>query len=297
MELVLLFALLGLGTGALIAGIALGVVLTYRGSGIINLATGAVAMVAGYAFWSLKTGFFFGLVLPTAAALAATLVVAPLVAGLSPDQLSLVNTLLASLVAGAVGVLAASLVQLDSSALPLQIVPALAAALLARFTSFGVACGAGLGIGMAQSLTYYASTQSWFPTDHGNPLPGVQQLLVFVIIVIAMFWRGASLPGRGELVEKRLPSVPLPERLGRPAATATLVCAVALVVLPYDFRQALINSLIGAIIVMSYVVITGYVGQISVVQWRSPAWPASPSPTWPPTRASASRSARSSRSP
>jgi branched-chain amino acid transport system permease protein len=41
---------------------------------------------------------------------------------------------------------------------------------------------------------------------------------------------------------------------------------VALVVLPYDFRQALINSLIGAIIVMSYVVITGYVGQISVVQ-------------------------------
>ena len=48
MDQVLLFALLGLGTGALIAGIALGVVLTYRGSGIINLAIGAVAMVAGY---------------------------------------------------------------------------------------------------------------------------------------------------------------------------------------------------------------------------------------------------------
>ena len=47
MEQVLLFVLLGLGGGALIAGIALGVVVTYRGSGIINLATGAVAMVAG----------------------------------------------------------------------------------------------------------------------------------------------------------------------------------------------------------------------------------------------------------
>src|SRR6266540_1114834 len=79
MQLILLFALLGLGTGALIAGIALGVVLTYRRSGIINLATGAVAMVAGYAFWSLKTGVFFGLALPTATALAATLVVAVLV--------------------------------------------------------------------------------------------------------------------------------------------------------------------------------------------------------------------------
>ena len=53
MEQVFLFVLLGLGGGALIAGIALGVVVTYRGSGIINLATGAVAMVAGYSFWSL----------------------------------------------------------------------------------------------------------------------------------------------------------------------------------------------------------------------------------------------------
>ena len=53
---ILLFALLGLGTGALIAGIAIGLVLTYRGSGVINLATGAIAMLAGYSYWSLKTG-------------------------------------------------------------------------------------------------------------------------------------------------------------------------------------------------------------------------------------------------
>ena len=70
----LLFAILGLGSGSLIAGIALGVVLTYRGSGIINLATGAVAMVAGYSYWSLKTGVY-GCDVPTAAALLVTLVV------------------------------------------------------------------------------------------------------------------------------------------------------------------------------------------------------------------------------
>jgi len=58
LDQVLLFALLGLGTGALIAGIALGVVLFYRGSGVINLATGAIAMLAGYSFWSLRTGTF-----------------------------------------------------------------------------------------------------------------------------------------------------------------------------------------------------------------------------------------------
>ena len=45
---IVLHAILGLGAGSLIAGIAIGIVLTYRGSGIINLSTGAVAMVAGY---------------------------------------------------------------------------------------------------------------------------------------------------------------------------------------------------------------------------------------------------------
>jgi branched-chain amino acid transport system permease protein len=370
MDVVLLFALLGLGTGALIAGIALGVVLTYRGSGIINLATGAVAMVAGYAFWALRTGFF-GFTLNDALSLLGALLVAALVsviielvafrplrtasplaklaaslgvlllaqaamvlsfgtnakpqpsilpestvpvlgvtvpvnrfilaglviviavvlaavyrwsrfglntraaaenevsamlAGLPPGELSMANTMLAGLVAGTVGVLAAPLILLDSITLPLQIVPALAAALFARFTSFGIACAAGLLIGMAQSLMYYASTQSWFPTDNGVALPGVQQLLVFVIIVIAMFWRGAGLPGRGELIDKRLPVVPVPERLTRTVLIAAAVCAVALVVFPYDFRQALTTSMIGAIILMSYVVITGYVGQLSVVQ-------------------------------
>ena len=58
MQDVLLFAALGLGAGALIASIALGVVLIYRGSGIINVATGAIAMLAAYIFWALRTDYF-----------------------------------------------------------------------------------------------------------------------------------------------------------------------------------------------------------------------------------------------
>ena len=53
---IVLFAILGLGAGSLIAGIAIGIVLSYRGSGIINLSTGAIAMLAGYCYWSLRTG-------------------------------------------------------------------------------------------------------------------------------------------------------------------------------------------------------------------------------------------------
>lgn len=50
MKDIVLFVLLGLGAGAVIGGIAMAVVITYRGSGIINLATGAISMVAAYSF-------------------------------------------------------------------------------------------------------------------------------------------------------------------------------------------------------------------------------------------------------
>jgi branched-chain amino acid transport system permease protein len=370
MQQVLLFVLLGLGSGALIAGIALAVVLTYRGSGVINLATGAVAMLSGYAYWSLKTGEYgtnfgtapalvitllftllvgaliefvafrplrnasplaklvsslgvllvaqasmllafgttqkpqpsilpsstvkvFGSVVPIDRLLLAGIVIAIAIAlaalyhfsrfglatraasenelnamlgGLSANELALGNTLLASVVAGAIGVLASSVTQLDTVSLPLQVVPALAAALLARLTSFGIACAAGLGIGILNSLIDYFSTKSWFPTDNGVPLPGVKELVAFLIIILAMYVRGATLPGRGELVEQGLPEVPRPGKLALPAIGFTLVCAVALIVLPFDFRQALINSLIGTVMALSLVVITGFVGQISVVQ-------------------------------
>jgi branched-chain amino acid transport system permease protein len=365
---ILLFSLLGLGSGALIAGIALGVVLTYRGSGIINLATGGMAMLAGYAFWALRVDLLHwstgpaliasllivmavgaltelvafrplrtaaplaklvsslgvllvlqasmllafgttaqpeptvlpqntvkvlgavipedrfiltGIVIVLAAVLTALYrftrfglatraasenEVIAMLGGLSPNRLSMLNTLLASLIAGGIGILAASITQLDTETLPLQIVPALAAALLAGFTSFGVACAAGIGLGIIGSLIQYATSLSWFPQSGGVALPGVYELVVFVLIVLFMYLRGASLPSRGELVEQRLPEAPRPRKLAVTAPAIAVVCAIALVVLPFDFREALVNSMIGTLIALSLVVITGFVGQISVLQ-------------------------------
>ena len=370
MNQVLLFLLLGLGTGATIAAIAVGIVVTYRGSGFINLAAGAIAMLAGFSFWALRTGELgFTLSTPPAVVLSYVFVIAisivielavfrplrsaaplaklvaslgvlltaqasmllafgtsqhpqptiipvrivrmldsavPLsvfvvsgivvaltailwalyrwtrfglatraasendvgarLAGLSPNELSLANTLLANLLLGTLGILAGSVAALDTTTLPFLVVPALAAALFARLTSFWIACLCGLGIGMMKSLIEYASTKSWFPTTQGLAVPGVKELLVFVLIVAAMFLRGASLPTRGELVEQRLPDVPRPKHSVKLAIPATALCAIALVVLPFDFRQALTNSLIGIVMALSLVVITGFVGQISVVQ-------------------------------
>ena len=371
MQNVILYAALGLGAGALTASIALGVVLIYRGSGVINVAVGAIAMIGAYLFWAFTTGYLgftlssapayvltlvcmaglgvlfelaifrplrntapvaklaaslglllvlqagaivvfgdttksahsilpsrtltiFGRVVPedrfwlagivivVAAVLAALYrwtpfglstraasenEVSAMLAGLSPSRLAVVNTVLACVVAGGLGVLVAPLVTLDAQTLAFAVVPALGAALLAGFTSFFIACFAGLAMGAIQWLIVYWQTQSWFPTDVGGaPVRGVYELFVFLVIVAALFLRGASLPGRGEIVEKRLPVVPRPERLLRSSTIAAAAGVVALIVFPYDFRQALINSLLGIIICLSLVVIIGFVGQISVVQ-------------------------------
>jgi len=368
-EQILLFIVLGLASGALIGGISLSVVLTYRGSGIINLATGAMAMLGGYAYWTLTAGKIASL--PMAAALPLSLLfvvacgalvefttfrplrnasplaklvsslgvlliaqssmllafgttpqpspqvlpqggftfdgsvvgwnvlilsgivlavtallwavykwtrfgiatraaseneAAAMLGGLNPARISLANTLLASLLAGVMGILAASVTQLDPETLPLQIIPALAAALIASFTSFWAATISAFGISILYSLIDYASAQTWWPQTDGVALPGVTDLLTFLIIIGVLFWRGARIPSRGEIVERRLPEAPRPQHLWRTAAIAAVVGVALLIVFPYDWRQALINTLIGAIMALSLVVITGYVGQISVIQ-------------------------------
>src|SRR5690606_12922089 len=119
------------------------------------------------------------------------------------------------------------------------------------FTSLWVACLAGFGIGIGQSLMTWVSTLSWFPTDKGNPMPGVQGLLTFLLLVFALSLRGASLPTRGELIEKRLPIAPRPRRLLRPSAALAVVGVVLLIVLPFSYRQALMLSLVGMVVCLS----------------------------------------------
>ena len=48
------FALLGLGLGALYALASQGLLVIYRGSGVLNFAQGAIGMVGAYVFWEMK---------------------------------------------------------------------------------------------------------------------------------------------------------------------------------------------------------------------------------------------------
>ncbi|HEY7325189.1 MAG TPA: ABC transporter permease [Streptosporangiaceae bacterium] len=367
----LAFVVLGIGSGGLISGLGMGVVLSYRGAGVINLAAGAIAMLAGFFFWSIRLGTFA--TIPALPAVLLTLLFAAVVGvlfdqllvrplrtatplakliaalgallalqaaavltfgpgprqqppvlptgnviiggapvpeynffvggillvitlalialyrwtrfgtatraaaenqthamlmGLSPAWLSLVNTVLMSVLMGVIGLLAASIADIDSTTLPLLIVPGLAAAIFGRFTSFGTTFVAGILIGVLESLLVYASTTSWFPNQGlpGIPIPGVEELLWFLILVVAMFVRGGKITARGDVVDRRLPRAPLPRHPVRSTLAYGAIAAAALPLLPAGFRGALVVSLITAILLLSLVIITGYLGQVSVVQ-------------------------------
>jgi branched-chain amino acid transport system permease protein len=371
-EEILAFLVLGIGSGALISGVGLGVVLSYRGAGVINLGTGCIAMLSGFGYWALRTGYF-GVTFSTVVSVIFTLIVAILLGllfefglvrllrrqtplaklvatlgflltaqatvilafgeearpqpsilpgstvtvfgeaipinrfwlfgillvitlifiglyrwtkfglgtraaseneanatlfGLSPNRLSLINTVLMAVTMGIVGLLAASVQEVDSQTLPLLVVPALAAAMFGRFTSFGVTFVAGVLIGMAESLLTYLSTLSWFPTDGGpgNPLPGVQELMIFIILVVAMFFRAGRIPGRGDVIDRRLPPAPPPKTPLLNTVKWGLPAVLFMWLFPYGFREGLITSLISGVSLLSLVVIAGYVGQLSVVQ-------------------------------
>ncbi|MDX6626147.1 MAG: hypothetical protein QOE56_1136, partial [Solirubrobacterales bacterium] len=75
MEEVIRFALLGLGIGATYALASQGLIIIYRGSGVLNFALGAIGMAGAYVWWELTTNqgwsFFPGLI---AGVLAAALI-------------------------------------------------------------------------------------------------------------------------------------------------------------------------------------------------------------------------------
>ncbi len=350
------FGILGLGIGAVYTLLGQGIVLIFRGSGVVNFAQGAFAMVGAYAFAELRgAGVATALAIVAAAGLGAGLGIAtqlvvmrPLrnaaqltriiatlglmivvqaaaalhysdaprfvlqylpvwlwhlgavrvesdrvellaiavaitvaleifqrrsrlglassasaaneraaaALGWSPGVLSLANWALGGALAGLAGALIAPLTGLLVSNLTLLVVPALAAALLGGFGSYGGTLLGAVAIGVAQSLSVRYVTQ-----------PGAQDGVPFLAIIAVLVIRGRGLPTRGD-VSSRLPSLgrgivrPLPVGLG-----AVLGVGLMLWVFPVAWQDAFTVTLTTAVMLLSLVVVTGYAGQISLAQY------------------------------
>jgi len=222
---------------------------------ILALFTAVVAIV----LWALYRFTRFGL----ATRAASETERGALLSGISPGRLAMVNSVLVAVSAAVFGILSSPITGLDPTKFTLFIVPALAAALVGRLKLISVTAIAGLGIGMMQSELLFLTTKSWFP-DWARS--GVVDSVPFILIVVALVASGKRLPVRGGLTEA---SALLSLRRGeRPSVLLVWLAlgGIALFVLRDQYRMAVTVTLIGVMIMLSFVVLTGYLGQISLAQ-------------------------------
>ncbi|HUQ63611.1 MAG TPA: ABC transporter permease [Acidimicrobiales bacterium] len=222
-----------------------------------NLYLAAIVVLAAVALWFLYRFTRFGL---WSRAVAENRTAASLL-GCRVTWVSAGTWALATMLGGLLGILVAPITGLNPATYTLLVVPALAAALVGRLSSFGVTVTAALTLGMAQSeIGKLQDRFDW------SPSVGLREGLPLVIIIVVLAFAGRSIRERQPAVQPRLPAAGRPRRVGVAVAVWVPLTALALVLLGSQERLGLITSLVGAVICLSLVVLTGYVGQISLAQ-------------------------------
>jgi ABC-type branched-subunit amino acid transport system ATPase component/branched-subunit amino acid ABC-type transport system permease component len=184
-------------------------------------------------------------------------------AGYAPGTLAAGAWMSATVVATLLCILAVPTLGLSPQVLTLLVVPALACALIGRFDAVGPTLAGALVLGVLQSELRYLITQSWWPDWAVN---GLGDAVPFVVLIVVLFVVGRRLPERGAVRSGRLPAVAVPS--GNPIGLVVLAVAGAAAILltTGGYRYGVITSMIVAIAALSFVVVTGLIGQTSLAQ-------------------------------
>ncbi len=174
----------------------------------------------------------------------------------SPNVVAAINWAVGAALGGLSAILLAPITGLSVGALTGVIIPVLAAAVIGRFRSFPITMATGLAIGIAQSeVTRYVST------------PGAATAIPFILVTVVLLVRSKSTVGR-DVQFGRMPGLGsgrIPPGLIATGVIATLLCNWFF--FPQSWVAALQIQLTVTIILVSFVVITGYAGQLSLVQF------------------------------
>lgn len=217
-----------------------------------------ITLVLGLALRLVMTGTTFGLA--TTAGAENPLVAATM--GVNTTIVALLNWVIGSAMAGLAGVLLVPILgSVSPDPLVLLIIPTLAAAMIGRFSSYGLTIAGGLLIGIGESLLVRYQT-----TIFGEKLSGGwPDALPFLIIIVILVAGGTTFPRRGELAS-RLP------RVGRTTVSPLIgvvasVAAAALIFLCSDRLATQFATMAAvAIVGLSLVVTTGLAGQTALAQ-------------------------------
>jgi ABC-type branched-subunit amino acid transport system ATPase component/ABC-type branched-subunit amino acid transport system permease subunit len=177
-------------------------------------------------------------------------------AGISPDVVASINWALASILSASATIFIASLGgEFNPQTLTLLVIPGLAAALVGGFSSFSLAFGGAVAIGIAQSeIGRYVKSGGWAVSGP------------FIVIVVMLALRGRALPARGETSKRG-------SALGTGASpmiwsvAAFVAVVVAVWVTSTSWVSAITATALSAIILLSLVVVVGYAGQLSLAQY------------------------------
>ncbi len=183
--------------------------------------------------------------------------------GFSPNALAALAMVMASLISTVGVIFGGTLTGLNPDNYTLLVVPALAVLLLARMRSIGGLAVASLGLGAFQSVLTLMASKPWWPVWARS---GVQQVVPFLVIVVILLLFSKRLPSRGSLQSVRLPDVHIPRIRLVPAAVLLAGCIALLMFTTGPYRFGVTYSIIMMLLALSYVVVTGYLGQISLSQ-------------------------------
>lgn len=183
--------------------------------------------------------------------------------GYDANRIGMLNWLLASTLVSAVGILTTSLSGVNPFNYSLFVVPALGAALAARLTSLPVAVVAGIGIGSFEALAVHIVSQRKVPNFF---LGGFSSLVPFLVIVVALVLVGAALPNRAAILDRAQVHAPMPSRNPVVWAIPIVTAAAMLTFGDPTLRLATIQTIFVTTLLLSIVVLTGYVGQVSLAQ-------------------------------
>ena len=183
--------------------------------------------------------------------------------GFDPVRLGVINWVLASLLASTIGILTTSLSGVNPFNYSLFVIPALGAALAARLRSFGVAVFTGLAIGAFQAVAVRLVSQEMVPTVLRG---GLDSLIPFVVIVVALLRSGRTLPDRATLVPRYHVTVTRQAMDPKLWLSVVLVGVAIALLADSSVRLGLIQSMFVTTLLLSIVLMTGIVGQVSLAQ-------------------------------
>lgn len=188
--------------------------------------------------------------------------------GVDPNGTTAAAWAIGGAVAALAGVLLAAVTNLEPYNLPQQVLPAFVAALLGGLGSLGGAMAGALIVGITQGLVQGVGSI--------GEQPGVAQLVLTILALVVMALRGKRFAGSDEAAG-RVPARKPPRKLNL-RAPGVWITGVALLAWPWiplpSSMEGLADSLHGdaalagiyTVVAVSLVVLTGWVGQISLAQ-------------------------------